>query len=602
MCCPILTNPDTQHAAGNFIRTAYPHLSGRDREAIEATILALGGRHGQFAQSVLLGCVPVDLFATARGHERRNQLLAEGKIRENRPAFEITGGFRPRWQSEGVPVGDPADQDLQKLMEPVERFWNEHINGNLVEPTIVQILPAIEQLHAAVQNAEQKGAHKAIIERAFGILAEAGDVIAGADRHFINRTGAWNLILQIFFAAGRSPWPEPSAEFEEQFNDSQSSGGPSARIASARGAMRLVVLAEGPDRESLIGVISEMAHDEVASVRYQVASQLNTLWNVDRNWVWEQIEWFITQELNRGVVTGALCSLAAIAGADLDRASGLAVDLLHRFPAYDQRVGVSQCRERCFLLLCDLYIHAGHAYSRSEIERLVQDPEANEQTIQQLLARNSEWLTAGDPKDAADPGHQVRSRTVAFYGSILASAKSYIDSTFARCDPDRFNEWDASDQNLVRAIFGILDELTIRLFFASGAHPAQTTATTQPNDVQLRLFSETEPFFEYLAGSRVASIAHHVIETVEYFIDIAPSKAFALISRSVRAAERGGYAMESMAVTTVVRIVERYLADQRDVFVASDRRRDLLDCLDAFVRAGWPASQTLTFRIADIWR
>jgi hypothetical protein len=77
---------------------------------------------------------------------------------------------------------------------------------------------------------------------------------------------------------------------------------------------------------------------------------------------------------------------------------------------------------------------------------------------------------------------------------------------------------------------------------------------------------------------------------------------FTLIARTIRAAERGGYAMESMAVTTVVRVVERYLADHRDVFVASDRRRDLLDCLDAFVRAGWPAAQTLTFRIADIWR
>jgi hypothetical protein len=34
-----------------------------------------------------------------------------------------------------------------------------------------------------------------------------------------------------------------------------------------------------------------------------------------------------------------------------------------------------------------------------------------------------------------------------------------------------------------------------------------------------------------------------------------------------------------MAVTTVVRVVERHLADHRDVFVASDRHRDLLDCL-----------------------
>jgi hypothetical protein len=53
----------------------------------------LTGEQGQRAQQVLLGCVPVDLFATARGRAQRDQLIADSKIRENRPAFEITGGF-----------------------------------------------------------------------------------------------------------------------------------------------------------------------------------------------------------------------------------------------------------------------------------------------------------------------------------------------------------------------------------------------------------------------------------------------------------------------------------------------------------------------------
>jgi len=57
-----------------------------------------------------------------------------------------------------------------------------------------------------------------------------------------------------------------------------------------------------------------------------------------------------------------------------------------------------------------------------------------------------------------------------------------------------------------------------------------------------------------------------------------------------------------MAVDVIVRIVERYLADHRDVFADPKRLSDLMDCLDAFVRAGWPAAQALTFRLAEIWR
>lgn len=61
-----------------------------------------------------------------------------------------------------------------------------------------------------------------------------------------------------------------------------------------------------------------------------------------------------------------------------------------------------------------------------------------------------------------------------------------------------------------------------------------------------------------------------------------------------------------MAISSVwaviVRIVEQYLADYRSVFVDKDRLNDLLDCLDVFVRAGWPAAQSLTFKLGEIWR
>jgi len=70
----------------------------------------------------------------------------------------------------------------------------------------------------------------------------------------------------------------------------------------------------------------------------------------------------------------------------------------------------------------------------------------------------------------------------------------------------------------------------------------------------------------------------------------------------VRAAATTGYAVESLGVQLVVKVVERYLADYRDVFADADARQDLMDCLDAFLRVGWPEARALTYRIADIWR
>jgi hypothetical protein len=84
--------------------------------------------------------------------------------------------------------------------------------------------------------------------------------------------------------------------------------------------------------------------------------------------------------------------------------------------------------------------------------------------------------------------------------------------------------------------------------------------------------------------------------------DITLVETFRLIAHAVRTSEKYGYGVESMASDLVARIVERYLADHREVFAVSNRLDDLMDCLDVFVRAGWPNAQALTFRLGEIWR
>lgn len=64
------------------------------------------------------------------------------------------------------------------------------------------------------------------------------------------------------------------------------------------------------------------------------------------------------------------------------------------------------------------------------------------------------------------------------------------------------------------------------------------------------------------------------------------------------AAHEGEYQLESFAIDLVVRIVERYLADHRDLFRDDERRRDaLIQVLDIFVEAGWPEAYRLTYQL-----
>jgi hypothetical protein len=119
---------------------------------------------------------------------------------------------------------------------------------------------------------------------------------------------------------------------------------------------------------------------------------------------------------------------------------------------------------------------------------------------------------------------------------------------------------------------------------------------------QIRLFDETLPLLEKLSGAGFSQITHHLVQMLESFVAVEPPKVFELIAKAVRTSERYDYGTESMAVDLVVRIVERYLADHRGVFADPERLGDLIDCLDVFVRAGWPSAQALTFRLGEIWR
>lgn len=93
-----------------------------------------------------------------------------------------------------------------------------------------------------------------------------------------------------------------------------------------------------------------------------------------------------------------------------------------------------------------------------------------------------------------------------------------------------------------------------------------------------------------------------VVHTAYYLIQADPAGIFRLIVKSVMASSRFGYAFESMGADVVVRMIEEYLADYRDVFSDDARLDELLTCLNLFVSAGWPAAQSLTFRLAEIWR
>jgi hypothetical protein len=76
-----------------------------------------------------------------------------------------------------------------------------------------------------------------------------------------------------------------------------------------------------------------------------------------------------------------------------------------------------------------------------------------------------------------------------------------------------------------------------------------------------------------------------------------------LATKSIRSSATAGFQRESLAVGEVVKLIQRVLADHREIFQSdSECLSALLDVLDLFVEAGWPEARQLTHRLEEIFR
>ena len=120
---------------------------------------------------------------------------------------------------------------------------------------------------------------------------------------------------------------------------------------------------------------------------------------------------------------------------------------------------------------------------------------------------------------------------------------------------------------------------------------------------QTRFWKHARPILELLAEFGYASLVHHLIQTLEYLLQFAPLEVFLLMGKVLSKGKEGGYQYESMAITLIVKIIEQFIAVYYQYLQESEAcRRTLIEILDTFVDAGWPAARRLTYRLEEIFR
>ena len=603
---PILMCPDTIGNAGRMNGTLFLDLSKADRQRIERAILSIPvvtppGRHSwaERTRDRLLGCLPEDKLVTSEAREHVSALIAAGTVPRNEDdvTFQVFSGEYGEvgfLADEGVPVEAEPNKRLRDLETPVKEFADVHLNEVPKFEELADTLPQMKRLFTALRSAEADGVHEKQADYAWGILAEAGAAIAkmeGLRCH--EEAGAF--VRTVLLEASGNRVPAVDNDADERFVE-PAWGKPAARIDAAKGLIRLLRHPSCEDSD-VLAAVERLVDDPAPSVRWQIAYRLLVRYAPDPGWTWRLIERMARDRspgVLRGLVDGPLRSLRFAEPARVARITTGIQQAAAGAP------GRKKLANSCGNILADLFVSDRDADASAVVDRLADDPVAHLEAVTHLVPRFREILVSGavDPPDPESDA--ARGRSWHFLRRVTRGAAAEFRRGAEReRDPHRAAEDGPTDEQM-NDLANLLDSVGWNIYFASAAKDGDEA----PGDQVLRRFyTESGQVIDELADIGLPHLSHHLLQVLEVLVPVDPRGVFFRVARVIRGGRKGDYQYDRMAEDVIVRIVDRYLADHRELFQINEEVRErLIEVLDTFVNAGSEGARRLSYGLDGIFR
>ena len=161
----------------------------------------------------------------------------------------------------------------------------------------------------------------------------------------------------------------------------------------------------------------------------------------------------------------------------------------------------------------------------------------------------------------------------------------------------RYKQW--------RNVAGLIDTITMEFFFAAGAHRDNKTPEEEhvPSPAQERFFG-TASITDRLATIGHPHMAHRLLETLKFFIDVDPRGVFLRIAATVRAGQEVRLPVRQPGRGSV-RAHRRALPRRIPHTAATGRRLQPSTCghpRHLCAEPGWLSAHRLTYGLDEIYR
>jgi nucleoside phosphorylase len=586
---PVVSSPELTEAIGDLLASLFADLDSAERERAERAILAIPGvfpegrrSTGAYIRDQLVRRLPFEALVTEEAKTLAGALAPTG----DDPEWLFSGAAR--WTGEDA---DSANEPFGEAQRAAHLFVQAHRQS---EPTLVQCEAALPHLRAlssqleALAPEERNGSGQAL--SAWRDIASACERIAGSNT-VTCESDLGAFVRDTLLLAAAHPWPTGLAEEEEAFDESPVCGGDPRECAAT--GLTWLSLRQGCPTPVVLEAVGRLSTDPVASVRYLVAFHVRNLYRSAPDVMWRVLEDRARNETSNGVLRGVLGSLRGLLPAgESDRAAHLAEVIYERAPT---GAGAVEVRKGCSLLFALLYLYRNHAPSRERLFALIGQPERAGDEVWQVLAAARETLTYGPIDSPLEEHEAVRRRGWDVMLRTVASIREALERA------ESTGEEGGQEQRL--ALYRLANAIGSDLYHASGAadatlHPEKDRSLAEKR----RFLSEAELLLEALSTFGVPPLGHSLAQTLAFLVPANPARVFLLFARVIlRVADRG-YSYEPSGVNLLVSVVERYLAEYREVLQQDAAALGLIiQVLDHFVEAGWPAAWRLAYRLDQIF-
>lgn len=594
-----LSSLDTRKDAIDLVARGYGRRSMAEREALETSVTTFSMERScapeesrkRLAQH-LYSIIGPDQLVTETARAILADMTAESlerSLRNERP-FRITTGVGPSepffWIKD-LDRGRPSNIIVMEAIEAA-RDYVEAKPGRSSNDEI-DTMRALELLEAIVRGLDAPDLDETLRHLGEGVIGQGCERLAQGERLVIKEGyDPTDRYLALFRIAMTSGNPEVTDETEEKYEQSQSWGGPAARI-EASSAVLDVCLQRADLYPRLAEDIDRLLNDRHPAARSQSVEHLIRLWDVDRAGFWRRLEVRLERETNFAVLGSAVNVLRRVIHVDTDRSEQLILALLARYTGKAKQADLESD-------LADLVAILSVAHQRASaaevLSRWLDDPSAHSEQLGKILFTLREALVLGlHPSQSEESA--LRHRAQSLLHKIVVAATGPL----ATYDPTVHVPDDLVPK--FRACIELIDKAAMQLYFAIGRGGSSGTEIDAGGcEIYLREVAST---LELIADQPQPHTIYQLLQLVEILAPQDPERAFDLTARAIRGGgAKGGYQYEPLGTDLMVRLISGFLADSKEIFETEERRQALVDCLEIFMEAGWPSARKLLYRLPEL--